>query len=85
MAGNGIGAYGSLPSDSDPQYDDALFADDETLYSQLVDDATLKEANWTDDWDAELWYGFDAPQGFPNYLPTKKSVMAWPGSLLVGR
>merc|ERR1719253_2547765 len=56
MSGNGIGPYGSLPSDLDPH----------------DDDVTLNPANWTDaDWDnAEMWYGFDPPQGFPNYLPT---------------
>ena len=51
---SGAGPFGSLPSDAEEEWDDFLFADDEALYSQLVDDATANDnANATDDddWD----------------------------------
>ena len=73
---SGAGPFGSLPSDLEEEWDDFLFADDEALYSQLVDDATTNDNAGDDDWDSSLWYGFDT-EGFPNYLPSSRDPGCW--------
>ena len=72
---SGAGPFGSLPSDTE-EWDDFLFTDDEALYSQLVDDTTTNATTGNDDWDNNIWYGFDT-EGFPNYLPTSRDPGYW--------
>ena len=79
---SGAGPFGSLPSDAE-EWDDFLFTDDEVLYSQLVDDTTTDTGNTTDDdWDSNIWYGFDS-EGFPNYMPSSQDPGMWMMVLVV--